>query len=416
MTRETKIGLLVGLGFIVVFAVLLSHTGSAPPSAGLPSMAEGSQPTSAVMNGDLRATMSRQFPSGGTDLGTTGTQPESGVAIDTHPLGGFAPAGQDLPSPDLFNPTLVGNAGDDGSRTASGRSSDGVPPDAVARVRMAPQPSIDEPKMTPRPDPPQASPAPETGKTAPLRLPPREHIVRKGENLGEIASERYGTSKPSVVQFVVKANAGQVKDANSIIEGQKLLLPDLPPELFEVVGTIDVRTPASGIRRVSLQELRDAEPSASPRHAPPPSKTTAANQPVGSSPLPGSRPPAWLTQKDVNLLVGAPPSDKGKTTQGDEGRVKGRRAPDDKSASRRGGTELVKADDGDKFRWHEVKPKDTFASIAKDQLGSANLWPEIKKLNPDLDPMKIKPGDKIKLPTQRSSSRGNGGKDSRQSA
>jgi len=32
MTRETKIGLLIGLGFIVVFAVLLSHTGSELPA------------------------------------------------------------------------------------------------------------------------------------------------------------------------------------------------------------------------------------------------------------------------------------------------------------------------------------------------------------------------------------------------
>ena len=31
MTRETKIGLLIGLGFIVVFALLLSHTGQVRP-------------------------------------------------------------------------------------------------------------------------------------------------------------------------------------------------------------------------------------------------------------------------------------------------------------------------------------------------------------------------------------------------
>ncbi len=53
---------------------------------------------------------------------------------------------------------------------------------------------------------------------------------------------------------------------------------------------------------------------------------------------------------------------------------------------------------GEMYRWYEVKPKDTLQTIARENLGSSQRWQEIKKLNPGLDPQKMKPGERIKVP------------------
>ena len=59
----------------------------------------------------------------------------------------------------------------------------------------------------------------------------------------------------------------------------------------------------------------------------------------------------------------------------------------------------------DLYRWYEIKAKDNLVSIARDNLESANRWQEIKKLNPDLNPQKMKPGDRIKVPRAKPLSR-----------
>ena len=41
MTKETKIGLLVGLAFIILFAIILSEKGTPPTSAVSPTFAQG---------------------------------------------------------------------------------------------------------------------------------------------------------------------------------------------------------------------------------------------------------------------------------------------------------------------------------------------------------------------------------------
>jgi nucleoid-associated protein YgaU len=73
-----------------------------------------------------------------------------------------------------------------------------------------------------------------------------------------------------------------------------------------------------------------------------------------------------------------------------------------KSVKREGDADGRVADSGAKFRTYEVRAKDTLSSIAKRELGSSALWREIKKLNPGIDPRKMQPGMKIKVPTKRS--------------
>ena len=63
MTRETKIGLLVGMAFIVVFAVLLSHTGMIPPPGESPAtvIAQNTRPN-VVLDTGVHGEIGRSEP------------------------------------------------------------------------------------------------------------------------------------------------------------------------------------------------------------------------------------------------------------------------------------------------------------------------------------------------------------------
>jgi nucleoid-associated protein YgaU len=52
-----------------------------------------------------------------------------------------------------------------------------------------------------------------------------------------------------------------------------------------------------------------------------------------------------------------------------------------------------------------VKSGDTLVKIAREQLGSASDWKAIQKLNGNLDPRKLRPGMKIRIPVRQPVSR-----------
>jgi len=51
-------------------------------------------------------------------------------------------------------------------------------------------------------------------------------------------------------------------------------------------------------------------------------------------------------------------------------------------------------------RTYEIKEGDLLQTIARDHLGDRGRWPEIVKLNPGLDPARLKLGRKIRLPAK----------------
>lgn len=48
---------------------------------------------------------------------------------------------------------------------------------------------------------------------------------------------------------------------------------------------------------------------------------------------------------------------------------------------------------------YKVQDGDTLDGIARAKLGKASLWPEIQKLNPDVKPDRLKPGQELVLPS-----------------
>jgi nucleoid-associated protein YgaU len=397
MTRETKIGLLVGLGFIVVFAMLLSHSAPAPsPGDALQLAKARSEAASKLQRPIDRAPVEPVgAPSAGGAIAVDAS-PSPVAADKPEPGSDLSP----LPNPAALDPpvtrVVVNNesARTEASPTGSSES------DVLEMTRMAPalpEPVV-EPEVTARPETPSVSPQPapqpaEPARAVPSPVPPpaKEYVVQKGQTLGQIAKAVYGTSSPKVMDFLVSANKAHVKNRNSVVEGQKLNVPQLPPDMFEPVGTsLNVGKPdaAQASKINDLINNRQAPGAKSPE----PSAMTRIDPPLSAEKLETPAAPPAKTDLALKSEKSEPKS--------------GPKAPktDLSLKSEKLETAMAKASD-DKAskdsRVYEVQTKETFSSIAREQLGSTTLWKEIAKLNKGVDPAKIKPGTKLKLPARR---------------
>ncbi|UCF33104.1 MAG: LysM peptidoglycan-binding domain-containing protein [Phycisphaerales bacterium] len=140
------------------------------------------------------------------------------------------------------------------------------------------------------------------------------YVVRSGDTLSKIALEAYGTKSPTVVEAIFKANQRVLGSPDELKVGDELILPPVP-----------------GFGDPSLSQDRGPRPSAEP----------------------------------------------------DASEQSGKEDPPE-----------------ERFRWYQVKEKDRYASIAREQLGDERRWREIYELNKDKfpDANVIRPGVRIKLP------------------
>ncbi|NLX14450.1 MAG: LysM peptidoglycan-binding domain-containing protein [Phycisphaerales bacterium] len=360
MTRETKIGLLVGLGFIVVFAVLLSNNNPAPPSEkSLVNLAQRTASETLPL-GQGTVELENTFARGRAEAtindvsGTLSSRSAEVVdqLVSAYELDDIIR----LPVVDLLEqPTTVVRNTTLEAVTGSLLEEPALPTVVDARVRMAPpiplsERTIPDPQPTEREPQPRKSPdlTPETeGPSGTASL--KEYVVQRGDTLWKIAKGEYNSSKTAVVEHIVQANASIIKDKNTLVVGQKIVLPQLPSDLFEPVVSVNVS--GSGDRLVRMDDLLHGTSSGSERRAP----------------------------LDYKLVE----------TDGTKARTD---------------TGAVVADNSVKPAYQEyvIQPRDTFTNIAERQLGSGKYWTEIKKLNPNVDPTRMVPGTKIKLPSKRS--------------
>ncbi len=313
MTRETKIGLLIGLGFIVVFAVLLSHTGTSG-TAGDRLVVGTRSPVTQNTSGGSTPTNPGYVPTG-TVRPTARSTVESTAAPATRPsnrIGLSEPTalprrprevgtGADqlvtLPLPEpkgldnrVTPPLAVADgkqmtpwesllrAKQDPAAGVTGVAVSPLPanlpqgrvaparPEAVAIVEAAPSApvKVEAPQPGARPVTPAIDPAASVTtvttavKTSPpdRQEAPKEYVVQKGDSLRKIAKDSYGVSSTKVVAFLVASNKGTIKNKDWIVEGQKLVVPPLPPEMFEGAGNIDVSGAGPAIRTVTSEELK----------------------------------------------------------------------------------------------------------------------------------------------------------------
>lgn len=409
MTRETKIGLLVGLGFIVVFAVLLSHNGTGPsPAQGLPPIASTNSPESTrPATAELTPPPVIEPASGtGTVVHEDASTPGDGDWRD--PSGGSSlvqsGTGDDLPTPHGFERLGVlaegpfsGDAGVGDGLASAGAPREGtlestrtVPP-VVEPIEPAPTLRTADPITTMVPAATRDAATP-PGNVEPsvgadshaVPAPPKPYTVQKGDTLVKITKDVYGKCTPDVISFVVGANKGVIKDRDTVREGQVIVTPPLPPEMFERAGGT---ASSVDLRKVDLllnSPDRRAPETTGPRAADNGSSAIPA-APTGSAggyiaprgqPQPAQQPDNKADRPGSDNKK----KDEAKSNKSEKKETAPRTRPN--------------------LRLYQVQPKDTFTSIAQRELGSSARWAEIKRLNKDVDPTKMRPGTTLKLPAR----------------
>ncbi|MFQ5411512.1 MAG: LysM peptidoglycan-binding domain-containing protein, partial [Phycisphaerae bacterium] len=259
MTKETKIGLIVGLAFIILFAIILSEKGAqnTPKAPSALTLADAGT-EKAHATGDPEEPLSdagrlpiRSEPAGG---GIQGTALRSDRGKNERPVGRPIP-GEDepiMPLPesvvnrlnlqmeetevaldDPANPTPVSPAASDAPMSVS---------DAVASALTASpheaHPSRTENGATRS----RASATHNPGGVAPAestvfdRPSPAEtmkiiarHRVMPGESLGKIAARYYGRATPSRINALFDANRDTLASIHTIRADTLLKIPPLDP-------------------------------------------------------------------------------------------------------------------------------------------------------------------------------------------
>lgn len=366
MARETKVGLLAGLAFIICFAVILANRGAnGPPGLAnsflpnggleLPKLVQRNQAAANDAAANPARNRTRQpVRQPAPETTTTNAAPNvaNRQASPLHAASDSAPAtGAELPlatnpEPPRFVPesTIAQN-----TRPVDAPA---VPHAGLERGSDAPismiatNPSSSELVTAPvRPYPNETTPsAPATATPVPA-VQGTPYTVKASDTLSSIASAHYGTKSRHAVEAIFQANRGVLSDIDSVKLGTVLTIPK-----FAGAGS---------------------------EKAPPSEKTAAPTKSV---------PAAEKTADAKGKGTDKPSADK-KTTEKESGKKATEAVADNEKNFKN-------------FKWYQVKKNDRFASIARDQLGDAGRWQEVYELNKDKfpDPQKIREGVRIKLP------------------
>lgn len=423
MTKETKIGLLVGLAFIILFAIILSEKGSesrdsTPPSFAVAdaakddsSLRSDDRPLSGVGRLPIRERLA-QNPTA-TPTATDTPRDTTAIASNTNDSRS-APLGRPIPSEDeelpplprsfvdLMNQSLLDDGPNQPAEVVAQDTATISIEDAVAGainpqnaepvgkpVDANQQPLIPIETRSTQTDThklAQAIPAARaaeanapqpaetratdrgTQTTSPATQVPivilAKHEVQPGESLGKIAAKYYGRSTPERIEAIYLANRDVLSDINKVNAKDELRIPKLgtgPNGSFEAAPEF-----------AGTQVVQAAQ-----------------------TPQRGEQPINRPNQVRIPLPIGDQTRPTG-TQRNDQ--------PDRRAVSQaEQPTRTVSNHDADKaFTWYEVKERDTLSRIARRLLGSERRYIEIYQLNRDRLPNMnaLKPGQKIRIPVR----------------
>lgn len=356
MTKETKVGLLVGLAFIILFAIILSEKG-ATNNVSRPSnltVADAGQPGSSLiprattpLAGDGKMPIESTLP----PATNTRTVRTGDPVIPERPMGVPIPKSQDDIAPLPASVVNDLNYSPMAEREIALSNVDHSPARRVelddALAKAVTGRTSNETRLVISPDPEESLAAsepetPQPAMTRPVAIEPvrivANHKVQSGESLGKIAAKYYGRSTPSRVNAIFDVNRDRLASIHAVRVGDVLRIPAIPDaDGISFINASDF----SGAAVASAQGRRDDE-----IRIPVPIDTAAVAQPE-TTPMRESEPI--------------------------------------------------------EFKWYEVRENDTLSRIAKRQLGSARLYLKLYDFNRDLLPNKnaIKPGMKIRIPVER---------------
>lgn len=360
MARETKVGLLAGLAFIVCFATILTKRGrDGGYRRVFPELVAGDP--NGGSHGAVSEFASHQSVSDqDRNLGRNQNRIRAGTfAKSSHGSESPAPASGRAQPEDSFSDgslkhpqvALTPTEPETGDRKGNARPGDGdnsvdrdMRSNPAWRVKL--ERRLEElaaavhhnnaatPTGPPQPQPVTLSAARdhEPGRTPKVAL--AEYHVQKGDTLTSIAARFYGTRSRRIINAIFDANRARLPDVSQLRAGIELALPVVdgfdPPRIL----TTDKQ------QRKSKQKSRSV-------------RTPARKNPSRKTPA--------------------------------------QETPSRKGSSRENQARTV---------WYNVQKNDRYSSIAREELGDAGRWREIFELNKDRfpDPHKIRPGVRIKLP------------------
>jgi nucleoid-associated protein YgaU len=390
MSKETKVGLVVGLGFIVMFAVILSKKAGTVPYAELErDLAFGGEGTIQLVDSAISSPATVQEPP------PTAPEPEEPIVqslpfrndiapepADTVSLTAPAPtfelarrpaypglAPRDLSSESIELPKVMANQDtsvEEDSPSASPEPATGVnlPARIPDRARTTPTPPAPATPFANRPEekipapsdlqPKEQSQPTETHElTQPKPTPPepsplndrkiktKQYIAQAKDTLFNIALMHYGTRHPDGVQRIFEANKDQLKSIDKLKIGQRLIIPEWEGAISDKLGD---GLAAGAVNAEAVEKLAVAV-------------TLAAEKSKSAPPTPA-------------LMKMTPEKDDQKP-------------------------EL-------KFRMYEVQANDSFSTIAEREMGTMHLWKELHRANKDKipTPEKLRVGIKIRIPLE----------------
>lgn len=230
MARETKVGVLTGLAFIVCFAIILANRGRQPPIPTHPMVAQRSlAPPVGKAVADARGSGARTAPAPVAPSTTSMTRVDRPEARPVQPVA----TGSSLVD------TTAGAAGD---APASGAS---TPASTVAQLaEMVGKAARDAAGA------PDAAATLQASAGAGVR-----HTVAPGETLSRIAMAHYGRKSPKLIHTIYEANRGLLSSPDAVKAGIELVLP-------EVNGKPAPSEPAKPAKDGALTSAATKEPEA----------------------------------------------------------------------------------------------------------------------------------------------------------
>ncbi|MBI5762370.1 MAG: LysM peptidoglycan-binding domain-containing protein [Planctomycetes bacterium] len=360
MTKETKIGLLVGLAFIILFAIILSEKGPVQRGAGAPqftivdSSSRNSPPSTQgqpLHNAGKLPVDTQLAP-----IVKSGTKTLPAAPLREEQVAQAPTEDEPLqPLPDSLA-SLIKSRTETPAHTAEpvGPSITKPEPSSTPGPILA---RIPEPK--PFTEEPAGLAANETKEEPTTTTPPvpaddgpkiiwtvlAEHTVQPGESLGKIAAKYYGRSTPARVDALFKMNKDTMPSVSSVKAGHKLRIPNLG----EHADKFEPGSPFAG------SFANNVKPAGSP------------DSPVRiPEPIVESTPKTTAKEKSPTIITASkkePPAEI-------------------------------------KFELYEIRKGDTLSKIARKELGSEKYAKDLQRLNKIGEKQNLKPGTKIRLPVR----------------
>jgi nucleoid-associated protein YgaU len=447
MTKETKIGLLVGLAFIILFAIILSEK-SGTRDAALPQFAnaDAARKIGTATGSEKPLYNAGRLPVDSKLPPPIETRPAPVKTVDAaRPAADQAPSGksqsQALETESLarlLNPPeeTADNNTDKPKEVPSVSLGEAVaialdsaptpvvpkaePPAEKTAAALKPVEAAPDLTLT---EPLAAAPAKETPSKPASALPIKAtHEVQAGESLGKIAAKYYGRSTPQRVEAIYNANRDVLPSVHAVKASTKLNIPDLGEnnDQFEAVqgfsGTqlVDARKAGFDDRVIVPLPIGDRM---QPRERQRGSGSMDRAAPAASEKATAEKATAEKATAEKATVDKAPPEKKGVTEKvataaqkeapekAKTGKPVTELKPEKPAKADKPATEKSKAEKDapdTKYEWYEVRQSDTLGKIAAKRLGGQKFYSEILRLNKDRinDKNVLKPGVKIRLPVK----------------